>query len=117
MVDACHSGTVLDLQKGGIWGGLKVFCLSGCQDDQFSGDTGNGGVMTHAMLKVLKSSAIKNKRMHRNASIQYIFNRMVEEMPEEEQPEEEEELMEENYEDLVFDFLDFEEEEGEFDDW
>ena len=71
--------------------------------------------MTHAMLKVLKSNAIKNKRMHRNASIQYIFNRMVEEMPEEEQPEEEEELMEENYEDLVFDFLDFEEEEGEFD--
>ena len=87
LVDACHSGTVLDLQKGGIWGGLKVFLLSGCQDEQFSGDTGNGGVMTHALLKVLEKKTCKKKRKHRTASIQYVFNRMVDEMPQEEQEE------------------------------
>jgi hypothetical protein len=54
-VDACHSGTVLDLQKGGIWGGMKVFLISGCQDEEFSGDTGNGGIMTHALLRVLEA--------------------------------------------------------------
>ena len=60
---------------------MKVFLLSGCQDEQFSGDTGNGGVMTHALLAVLNTKSSKKKRKKRNASIQYIFNRMVDEMP------------------------------------
>lgn len=49
MVDACHSGTMLDLHKK-IWKGKHAFCLSGCQDYQTSGDTGNGGIMTNALL-------------------------------------------------------------------
>lgn len=58
-----------------------MFLLSGCQDEQFSGDTGNGGVMTHALLEVLKMNEVKKKRKKRQASIQLVFNRMVEKMP------------------------------------
>jgi hypothetical protein len=39
IIDACHSGTILDLQKKKIWKGKKIFSISGCQDNQYSGDT------------------------------------------------------------------------------
>ena len=78
LMDCCHSGSLLDLSKGGIWGaGRKVFLISGCQDNEYSGDTGDGGVMTHALLSALKSKSAKKRRKKRNASIQFIFNRMV----------------------------------------
>ena len=72
--------------------------------------------MTHAMLRVLKSNTVKTKRKQRNASLQYVFNRMVEEMPEEEEEEMVEGEMEEN-EEFEYNFMEFDEEEGEFDDW
>ncbi len=75
MVDACHSGTILDLQKRDIWRGKKVFCISGCQDTQYSTDTGNGGQMTNILLEILRNN--RKNRKSKALSIQYIFNRMV----------------------------------------
>lgn len=53
IVDACHSGSILDLTKDQLWGGKKIFSISGCQDSQTSNDTGNGGQMTNILLEVL----------------------------------------------------------------
>jgi hypothetical protein len=72
----------LDLKTGGIWGGRKVFSISGCQDEQLSGDTGDGGQMTLALIEALNGKAAKKRRKNQNASIQFIFNRMVDKMPE-----------------------------------
>jgi hypothetical protein len=55
MIDACHSGTILDLTSK-AWKGKKVFSISGCQDDQYSNDTGDGGQMTNALLKILQDN-------------------------------------------------------------
>ena len=89
LVDACHSGTILDLTNHDIWKkGRRVFCISGCQDNQLSNDTGNGGQMTLALMETLKHKNCKKRRKTRSASIQFIFNRMVEKMPEEELEEE-----------------------------
>ncbi len=58
-----------------MWGGKKIFSISGCQDSQTSNDTGNGGQMTNILLEVLdKSRSLREKN---SASIQYIFNRMI----------------------------------------
>ena len=43
--------------------------------------------MTHALLDTLSMNKCKKLRRKRGASIQYIFNRMVEKMPEEEEEE------------------------------
>ena len=75
IVDACHSGSILDLTKDSIWKGKKLFCISGCQDNQYSNDTGDGGQMTNIMLSVIRQS--QHLRSTKQASIQYIFNRMV----------------------------------------
>jgi len=75
IVDACHSGSILDLSKDSVWSGKKVFSISGCQDSQYSNDTGNGGQMTNILLEVLaNASSLRSKN---SASIQYIFNRMI----------------------------------------
>lgn len=49
LADCCHSGTVADINKT-IWDGYRVISISGCKDKQTSGDTGKGGIFTHAML-------------------------------------------------------------------
>jgi len=54
VVDACHSGSILDLSQKDVWNNKKVFCLSGCQDNQYSNDTGNGGQMTNVLLAVIR---------------------------------------------------------------
>ena len=81
--DACHSAGCLDLTKK--FKGRSVYALSGCQDTQCSCDTGDGGLMTLALLKVLQSKQTKQLRQKRKASLQYIFNRMVEIMDDEEE--------------------------------
>lgn len=47
--DCCHSGSIADLDKE-AWGNRQVISISGCLDDQTSGDIGNGGIFTHSML-------------------------------------------------------------------
>ena len=90
LVDACHSGTILDLTDSDTWDeARRIFCISGCQDNQTSGDTGNGGIMTNALIETLIKKNCKKRRKKRNASIQFIFNRMVAKMPVEEEEEEE----------------------------
>lgn len=49
LCDCCHSGTIGDF-KNESWDGRTAISLSGCTDNQTSGDTGNGGIFTHAML-------------------------------------------------------------------
>ena len=79
LADACHSGTLLDLAKDDLWGSHKnVVSISGCQDAQCSTDTGDGGAMTNAFLKIMKSKLTRDLRKKRKCSIQYVFNRMVE---------------------------------------
>lgn len=43
LADACNSAGVLDCDTPGIWGKRHVVALSGCQNEQCSTDTGNGG--------------------------------------------------------------------------
>eukprot|EP00928_Gymnodinium_smaydae_P070427 TRINITY_DN54266_c0_g1_i1.p2 TRINITY_DN54266_c0_g1~~TRINITY_DN54266_c0_g1_i1.p2 ORF type:complete len:383 (-),score=80.42 TRINITY_DN54266_c0_g1_i1:81-1148(-) len=47
--DCCHSDTICDFSKP-LWTGKEAVSISGCQDNQTSGDTGNGGICTHSML-------------------------------------------------------------------
>ena len=54
IVDACHSGSIVDLSKSELWNNKKVFCISGCQDNQYSNDTGDGGQMTNILLAILR---------------------------------------------------------------
>ena len=54
VVDACHSGSILDLTNTSVWEGKKVYSISGCQDNQYSNDTGNGGQMTNILLAVIR---------------------------------------------------------------
>lgn len=53
LADCCHSGTVADLDKP-AWSGHQVISVSGCLDKQTSGDTGKGGIFTHAMLLAIE---------------------------------------------------------------
>ena len=54
IVDACHSGSILDLTNKQAWGNKVIYSISGCQDNQYSNDTGNGGQMTNVLLAVLR---------------------------------------------------------------
>lgn len=73
LVDACHSGGILDMDTPGLWKGRRVCCISGCTEDQLSGDTGDGGVMTNALLKVLHKKSVKKRRKTRDLSVQFVF--------------------------------------------
>lgn len=47
--DCCHSDTIADLGKS-QWADKQVVSISGCLDNQTSGDIGTGGIFTHSML-------------------------------------------------------------------
>jgi len=52
ITDCCHSGSISDLDDEG-YEGMEVVAFAGCKDSQTSGDTGNGGIMTHSLLMAL----------------------------------------------------------------
>jgi hypothetical protein len=52
--DCCHSGTIMDFNKG-VWNKRKAVSISGCRDDQTSGDTDAGGICTHSILLAVAS--------------------------------------------------------------
>lgn len=87
LCDACHSGGIMDIDTPGLWTGRKVVCVSGCQELQCATDTGDGGVMTHALLQAVAPKKTAKMRKRRQASVQYIFNRMVQLMPEDDEDE------------------------------
>jgi hypothetical protein len=54
MCDCCHSGTIGDFQSDmETWEGHTALSMSGCADDQTSGDVG-GGIWTHSLLMAIQ---------------------------------------------------------------
>jgi len=51
LTDCCHSGSIADL--GEAWRGRQAVSMAGCMDSETSGDTGKGGIFTHAVLLAL----------------------------------------------------------------
>lgn len=49
LTDCCHSGTVGDFDNP-CWNEFRCISITGCLDDQTSGDMGKGGIFTHSML-------------------------------------------------------------------
>jgi hypothetical protein len=95
LVDACHSGGIVDMDTPGLWTGRRVCCISGCKEGQLSTDSGDGGVMTNALLQVLRKRQVRQRRKKRDLSVQFVFNRMVAAMLEGQENEEEGEEEEE----------------------
>jgi len=54
MCDCCHSGTIGDFSHQ-LWNGYRAISLSGCTDQQTSGDTGKGGICTHSLLMAIQN--------------------------------------------------------------
>lgn len=50
--DCCHSGSMTDMANK-RWKDRDACSMSGCQDDQTSGDMGKGGIFTHSLLLAL----------------------------------------------------------------
>jgi len=53
MCDCCHSGTIGDFEDS-CWHGKTAVSMSGCEDNQTSGDTGKGGIWTHSLLMAIE---------------------------------------------------------------
>merc|ERR1712176_902555 len=71
--DCCHSGSICDFKRP-CWNGRKAISIAGCRDTQTSGDTGNGGICTHAMLLAIESLQKKGKD---NYTVQQFFNEVL----------------------------------------
>lgn len=70
MCDCCHSGTIGDFTDP-VWGNKKAISMSGCKDDQTSGDTGNGGIWTHGLLLAIEQMKLDNND---NYSVGQLYN-------------------------------------------
>ena len=99
LVDACHSGGICDMDTPGLWEGRRACVISGCTENQLSTDSGDGGVMTNALLQVMKRKKVRARRRQRDLSVQFVFNRMVDAMPEDEDDEDEDEDEDDEWED------------------
>jgi len=68
--DCCHSGSIADFSKPN-WKGRRAISISGCRHSQTSGDTGNGGICTHAILLAVESLQSKGETKY---SVGKLFN-------------------------------------------
>mmetsp|Transcript_72474 Transcript_72474/g.172775 ORF Transcript_72474/g.172775 Transcript_72474/m.172775 type:complete len:349 (+) Transcript_72474:123-1169(+) len=61
LTDCCHSGTIADF-SGSKWKGRSAISITGCTDEETSGDMGKGGIFTHSML--LAIDRLQTANMH-----------------------------------------------------
>merc|ERR1719327_2589280 len=54
LTDCCHSGSIADLDNE-CWHGRQAVSITGCLDEQTSGDIGRGGIFTHSMLMAVSN--------------------------------------------------------------
>jgi len=66
--DCCHSGTIGDMEKD-CWDGREVCTMSGCADQQTSGDMGKGGIFTHSMLLAAQRFCDSNENSYSFAEL------------------------------------------------
>merc|ERR550532_218698 len=74
LTDCCHSGTIADFETGD-WTNRQAVSITGCLDDQTSGDIGKGGIFTHSML--LAIGALKDDGED-SYSVAKLYNRTIE---------------------------------------
>lgn len=74
MSDCCHSGTICDFGSP-VWAGRQAISISGCKDEQTSGDTGKGGIFTHSVLMAVQALVAKKNHF----SVGEVFTCAVEE--------------------------------------
>merc|ERR1712032_481500 len=74
MCDCCHSGTIGDFSNP-EWDGYTAVSITGCTDDQTSGDTGNGGICTHALLAAIQE---KQQSGEDEYSVAQLYNETLE---------------------------------------
>lgn len=75
LTDCCHSGTICDFGNG-HWAGRKAVSITGCLDNQTSGDIGKGGIFTHSMLLAL--GALKEEG-DSDFAVAKLYNKTIEE--------------------------------------
>ncbi|KOO34552.1 calmodulin cam1 [Chrysochromulina tobinii] len=59
----------MDVDSSGVWGKRKVAVISGCMENQLSEDSGDGGVMTNALLKVIRRKIAKLREAFRQFDV------------------------------------------------
>mmetsp|Transcript_52379 Transcript_52379/g.152254 ORF Transcript_52379/g.152254 Transcript_52379/m.152254 type:complete len:300 (+) Transcript_52379:72-971(+) len=74
ITDCCHSGTIADFNTGD-WGDRQAISMTGCLDDQTSGDIGKGGIFTHSML--LAIGEMKQEDPDGDYSVAKLYNKTV----------------------------------------
>lgn len=72
--DCCHSGTISDFDSDD-WGSIVACSMSGCEDSQTSGDTGNGGIFTHSLLMAIDDYCSSGQEGY---SVGQLYNKTLE---------------------------------------
>lgn len=73
LMDCCHSGTIVDLDKPN-WEGHHCISISGCKDDQESAGTGSGGLLTTSICNAVKTLY---EAGHHQYSVGLLYNQML----------------------------------------
>lgn len=73
LCDCCHSGTIGDFTKP-CWENHPAVSMSGCTDNQTSGDTGKGGIFTHSLLMAVEDMQKNQKTTY---SVAQLYNEQL----------------------------------------